>query len=67
MGWLPDVISDHLSDSQAPAVSCQVYEVNSSGMPTYFTENVDVLSADSKFLLFYLMISKTKHAAIPQH
>jgi hypothetical protein len=67
MEWLPDVINDHLSDSQAQTISCQDYKVISSGMPTYFAEDVDVLSDYSTFLLFYFMISKTKHATIPQH
>jgi hypothetical protein len=67
MGWLPDIINDHLSDSQAPTISSQVYKVNSSGMPTYFAEDVDILPADIKFLFFYFVISKTKHAPIPEH
>jgi hypothetical protein len=67
MGWLPDVINDYLSDSQVPTISCQVYKVNSSGKPTYFSEDADVLSADSKFLFSYFMISKTRHAPIPEH
>lgn len=67
MGWLPDINNDHLIDSQVPTISSQVYKVNSSGMPTYFAEDVHILSADSKFLFFYFMISETKHAPIPEH
>jgi hypothetical protein len=35
MGWLPDIINDHFSDSQAPTIPSQVYKVNSLGMQTY--------------------------------